>query len=430
MSHEIHEPARRTPVIAEPQVLVVGAGPAGLGAAIGAARAGADVLLVEKHGCLGGMLTAGSVINIRQFNDYRSVIIGGVGRDLAERLRVAGGTQSVPEEGAFVRHDPEITKFVAQEMALEAGVRPLLHTQLVGAVTEGTTLRGVIVENKSGRGAILAPVVVDTSGDGDVICHSGAAWVKDAENLQPMTLAFVVGGVTSWPQSLDPAARQKMDAEIAAGTFPTTRPASLFPMWRKGEYYANATRIPGDCTDVWDLTNGEIVGRRQAMALLDWMRANARGYEHAFLLSSAPQVGLRESRRLCGLYTMTRADIVGTADFDDHIARGAYAIDIHQQGRGTEMVYLEPGRSYGIPYRSLVPLEVDGLLAAGRCMSADHDALGSVRVMATCLATGHAAGVAAALAALQGVPPRALDVPALQRALRAQGAILEAPVAD
>lgn len=427
MPHEISEPARRTPVIAEPQVLVVGAGPAGLGAAIGAARAGADVLLVEKHGCLGGMLTAGSVINIRQFNDFRALIIGGVARDLVERIRVAGGTESVPEEGEYVRHDPEVTKFVAQEMALEAGVRPLLHTQVVGAVREGSALRGILVENKSGRGAILAPVVVDASGDGDVIYHSGAAYEQDTSAPQPMTLAFVIGGVTNWPQSLGPALRARIDEEIAQGTFVTTRPPALFPMWRKGEYYANATRIPGDCTNAWDLTNGEITGRRQVMALLDWLRANAPGYERAFLLSSAPQVGLRESRRLRGLYTMTRADIVGYADFADHVARGAYAIDIHAPGRGTEMVYLEPGRSYGIPYRALVPAEVDGLLAAGRCISADHDALGSVRVMATCLATGEAAGVAAALAARQGCAPRALDVPALQEALRAQGAILEAP---
>jgi len=427
---EITEPARRTPVIAEPEVLVVGAGPAGLGAAIGAARAGADVLLVEKHGCVGGMLTAGSVINIRQFNDFRSLVIGGVGRELVERLREAGGTQSVAEEGAYVRHDPEVTKFVAQEMVLEAGVRPLLHTQVVGAVTEGNSLSGVIVENKAGRGAILARVTVDTSGDGDVIFHSGAAWVKDVDRLQPMTLAFVIGGVSAWPRGLSRAERDMIDAEIAAGTFPTTRPPALFPMWRNGEYYANATRIAGYCTDAWDLTNGEIEGRRQVMQLLDWLREHAVGFEHAFLLSSAPRVGLRESRRLVGLYTMTRADILGYADFAYHVARGAYAIDIHQQGRGTEMVYLEPGLSYGIPYRSLVPIAVDGLLAAGRCLSADHDALGSVRVMATCLATGHAAGVAAALSARQGVAPHALDVTALQEVLRGQGAILEAPVGE
>jgi succinate dehydrogenase/fumarate reductase flavoprotein subunit len=427
MPHEITEPARQTPVIAEPQVLVVGAGPTGLGAALGAARAGVDVLLVEKHGCFGGMLTAGSVINIRQYNDFREVIIGGVGRELADRIRAAGGTESVPEEGTYVRHDPEITKSVAQEMVLEAGVRPLLHTHVVGAVTEGRHLQGVIVENKGGRGAILASVVVDASGDGDVIYHAGAAYEKDTVSPQPMTLAFVMGGITCWPQNLPSEVRRRVNEEIAAGTFPTTRPPALFPMWRKGEYYANATRIPGDCTDAWDLTRGEIEGRRQMMALMEWLRANVPGYEQAFLLSSAPQVGLRESRRLKGLYTLTRADILGYADFPDHVARGAYAIDIHQPGQGTEMTYLEPGRSYGIPYRSLVPVEMDGLLAAGRCISADHDALGSVRVMATCLATGHAAGVAAALSAREGVAPRALDVPVLQEALLAQGAILAAP---
>jgi len=420
----VSESARQTPIVTESDVLVVGAGPAGLGAAIGAARAGADVVLVEKHGCLGGNLTAGSVINIRQYNDFRRVIIGGVGRELANRIREAGGTQSVPEEGTHVRHDPEITKYVAQEMILEAGVRPLLHTLLVGALTQDGALWGVLVENKSGRGAILAHNVVDATGDGDVVYHSGAAFDKDDAVLQPMTLAFVLGGVSCWPQQLSPELRRQINAEIKAGTFPTTRPPALFPMFRKGEYYANATRIPGDCTNAWDLTRGEIEGRRQMMQLLEWLRNNVPGYEGAFLQSSAPQVGLRESRRLRGLYALTRQDVLEYREFFDAVARGAYAIDIHQRGRGTEMAYLEPGRSYGIPYRCLVPQTMDGLLAAGRCISATHDALGSVRAMATCLATGQAAGVAAALAARESVAPRGLDIHTLQETLRAQDAIL------
>ncbi len=420
-SSELHE---TTPVFAETEVLVVGAGPAGLGAAIGAADAGADVLLVEKHGCFGGMMTAGSVINIRQYNDHRKLVVSGVAKRLADRIRAEGGTESVPEEGTHVRHDPEITKFVAQEMVLEAGVRPLLHTYVVGAHVRDKALAGIVVENKSGRGLILSRATVDATGDGDIIWHSGAEYDHDVGTQQPMTLAFVLGGVASWPKPLGRETRAKVNQEVEAGTFPTTRMLALFPMFRKGEYYANATRIPGDCTDAWDLTRGEIDGRRQVMGLVAWLRENAPGYEKCFLQSSAPQVGLRESRRLRGLYTLTRDDVLECRDFPDTIARGAYAIDIHQKGRGTEMVYLKPGQSYGIPYRCLVPETMDGLLASGRCISASHDALGSARVMAICMATGQAAGAAAALSVAAGGHPRDIEISELQGVLRQQGAIL------
>ena len=420
----IAEPARETPVVREVDVCVVGSGPAGLGAAAGAARTGARTLLLEKHGCVGGMLTAGSVLNIRTFNDGRKQVIGGIGAELAERIRLAGGTRHSVGEGPFVRHDPEITKLVAQELLLDSGVELLLHTLVVGAVREETRLGGVLVENKNGRGAVLASVVIDASGDGDVIHRCGAAYEKEEGRLQPMTLAFVIGGVASWPESLPQEVLDRVEREIEADSFPIARPPALFPLWQKGVMYANATRIAGDCTRAEDLTRGEIEGRRQAFALVEWLRKNAPGYENAYIASTAAQVGLRESRRLVGCYTVTRQDVLSSEVFGDTVARGAYAIDIHAPGKGTQMLWLDAGKSYGIPYRSLVPKEVDGLLAAGRCVSATHEALGSIRAMATCLATGHAAGAAAALAAAGGRAPR--DVPAseIQKVLADQGAIL------
>ncbi len=423
-SKEIWEEARRTPVAAEVDVLVVGAGPAGIGAAVGAARAGATTLLVEKHGCVGGMLTAGSVLNIRQFNDKQRLIIGGVGAELAERIKQSGGTQHVPTEGGHVRHDPEITKFVAQELVLEASVRVLLHTVVVGAIVRENVLEGALIENKSGRAGILARATVDATGDGDMIWHSRAEFEKSSGSLQPMTLTFIMGGVKCWPETKSDEMRAAVKKALEEDAFPAPRRPALFPMWREGEIYANATRIAGDCTDAWDLTRGEIEGRRQVMGLLKWLRENAPGYEDAYLISTGAQVGLRESRRLVGLYALTREDVLGYRDFSDNIARGAYAVDIHYPGRGGEMVYLEPGKSYGIPYRCLVPQELDGLLAGGRCMSATHDGLGSIRVMATCMATGHGAGVAAALSAKANLSLRSLEVAQLQDALRGQGAIL------
>jgi hypothetical protein len=421
----IVESTRTTPVWEEADVLVAGGGPAGLGAAIGAARAGARVCLVEKHGFLGGMMTAGGVMNIRQYNDKKRLVIGGVGLELAERLARTGGTVNSPFEGSFVRQEPEITKWVAQEMTLEAGVRLKLHTLACAAHTRDGRLTGLIVENKSGRGALTAPVTVDATGDGDIIALSGAAFEKTTEALQPMTLTFVAGGIAFWPNGYTPEAKEKIQDALKAKTFPTPKSPTLFALRRPGEFYFNATRVPGDSSNADSLTNAEIEGRRQIMRLTDWLRANIPGCEKMEVLRTAPQVGLRESRRLKGLYTVTREDVMSYREFEDGIARCAYAIDIHQSaGPAGEMTYLEPGRSYGIPYRCLVPETVDGLLTSGRCLSATHEALGSLRVMAVCMATGQAAGVAAALAARQGVTPRMLPADGIRQELLKQGAIL------
>jgi len=421
----VSEPARQTPIIAEADVLVVGAGPAGIGAAVGAARAGAQTLLIERHGCVGGMLTAGHVLNIRQFNDGERVIIDGVGGELARRIHEAGGTEQTIDHGRYVRHDPELTKLVAQEMLLEAKVRLLLHAWLAEALVEDGAVRGAIVETKSGRGAVRAGCVVDATGDGDVIARSGAAFEHAGGDVQPMTLAAMLGGVDAWPDVKPPELGQKVRAAIEDGTFPIERAGlGVFPFLRPGMVYANATRIPGDATDAWELTRGEIEGRRQIHALAAWLRANAPGYERCYVQTTAPQVGLRETRRLVGLYTLTRDDVLGYRRFDDEVALNAYGIDIHYNDARGEMTWLEQGQCHGIPYRCLVPAQMDGLLAAGRCISADHEALGAVRVMATGLATGHAAGVAAALAARAGRRPRDVDVQDVRATLREQKAAL------
>lgn len=422
----IAEPARETPVVAETDVIVAGAGPAGLGAAIAAARAGARVMVIEKHGCLGGMMTAGSVLNIRQYTDKQKQVIGGVAAEWAERLYAAGGASNLPHEGLRVHIDPEIAKYVAQEWLLAEGVRFLLHSPIVEVVRQDDTVRGVIIENKGGRSAVLAPVTIDCTGDGDVVARSGAAYAsRKAADLQPMTLTFLLAGHPGWPAGISSEVSQKAKAAVAAGTFPASKPPTIFATAHPGVYYLNATRIPGDCTNPEDLTHGEIEGRRQAKGIVDWLRANAPGFENSYMVATPPQVGLRESRRLAGVYELTRDDVTTYARHEDDVVHGHYYIDIHYPGQGGEATPLEPGRSYGIPYRCLVPRRTDGLLAAGRCLSATPEALGSCRVMAICMAVGQGAGVGAALSVRGGTTPRQVLPAELRRTLLAQHVLLE-----
>lgn len=424
----ILEPAREIPVVGDVDVLVAGGGPAGMIAAIAAARAGARTFLVEQNGFLGGNLTAGSVLNIRSFTDGQKQVIGGIAAEFADRLRLMGGTAQTPAQcglqGGYVRQDPEITKFVAQEMVLEAGVKLLLHTQVTAALVSDNLMQGVVIENKSGRSAIRARVTIDATGDGDVFARAGAAFNKSEGELQPMTLVFMIAGADRWPDGLDQETRLRVAQEVEAGTFPVKKGVVLFALARKGEYYANTTRIAGDCSDAWDLTRGEVEGRRQVEAVVSWLRKNAPGFENARLLSTAPSVGTRESRRLVGAYELSSEDVLSYRHFEDDILCCHYYIDIHNPGKGNSATYLEPGKNYGIPYRCLVPAKLDGLLVAGRCISATHEAIASARVMAICMGMGQAAGVAAALSAAASIVPRRLDPVLLRNVLSQQGALL------
>jgi glycine/D-amino acid oxidase-like deaminating enzyme len=412
-------------------VLVAGSGPAGFVAAIAAARLGAKTLLVERLGLLGGNLTAGGVLNIRQFNDgVNRLVIGGIPLEFARELQRRGRTVGDPQTALYLRHYPETTKLVIQEMLLGAGVNLLLHSPVVAAVTDKETVQGVIVETKSGREAILAKVVVDATGDGDVFARAGAAFDKRPRGeVMPMTMAFILGGLPKdrWPEIMTPDRHEAMQKAIQAHGSPTPLPgAAIFPTAEPGFAYVNGTRCFADCTDADDLTQAEIEGRRQVHALVEFVRRHVPGFGDCYVASTPSVTGTRESRRLRGLYALTRDDVLGARDFEDRIARGAYKIDVHS-GRDGATLYedLPPGTSYGIPYRCLVPEKVDGLLVAGRCLSAEPHALGSTRVMAICMATGQAAGVAAALAAKQGKQPRGLVIAELQDELRDQGAILD-----
>ncbi len=455
------EPVRHLPVAHEADVLVVGGGIAGVMAAVAAGRTGARTLLVERFGSLGGTGTS-AMMNLFYVPYAAS---RGLVRELFDRLIARGG--AIP--GEFVVYDPELYKVTALDMLAEAGVQVLLHTLVSDAIMDGDRLRGIVVENKSGRQAVLARVTVDASGDGDVAARAGAPYIKGRERdgkMRPMTLIFRMGGVDAarlveyvraHPEDFSPDPLQCMldlehhmirvfgffklveEAKARGELWPDCyyfRIESVLP--DRGVLTVNATRVYGvDGTRADDLSRAEIETRRQMLQLAAFARKYVPGFERSFILDSASTIGVRETRRIRGEYVMTEDDILAGRQYDDVVGVDANQQNPRQQG-GHPPDGKEGGpqdleaRSmiarmfvYEIPYRVLVPQAVDGLLVAGRCLSVDHHADVYTRNQGTAMASGVAAGVAAALAARTGVEPRRVDVAGVQGALRRLGVDLE-----
>jgi hypothetical protein len=408
---------------------------AGLGAAVAAARMGREVVLVERYGHLGGLATGGLVLLWDDMDDGAGPTVGGIAAEMLACLEAdsaavlpraedlhradddawrawgpwgfgdwqAGGPPPWPIMHA-ASVDPEACKRLAATMAREAGVALWLHRWAVGALTDGGTVSGVLLESKAGRGALLADVTIDATGDGDVLAAAGAAYTRGRMML---TLVHRLGGVDvervlsferDDPEMHRVLNRQAMD--VLGSTY--ERWWLLSP--RPGVIWCNCPTFPPDDglnPDV--LTRVEIEGRERIAEALGFLRAHVPGFEHAFLVDTASQVGVRQTRLLCGELTVSRADVEQGRNFTDSVGRS---------------------RRLHIPYRALVPREMDGLLVAGRCYSATPEAQMVSREVAPCLVMGQAAGAAAALAVTAGIPPRRVDIVELQAALRAQGAIL------
>ncbi len=451
---------RDLPVAHETDVLVIGGGPAGIGAAVAAGRAGARTVLVERYGFLGGNATASLVgpFMTSFSNDGSRQIIGGVFDELVRRMEEMGGAihsrnvrAGTAEAGYFrfghdhvTPFDPEVLKVVAADLVLEAGATLVLHTSFVEPIVEGGAVHGAIVHNKGGLQAMRARVVVDCSADADVAYRAGVPTTKGRQQdgkMQPMTMFFIIGDVDdaavdayveAHPEDQGQLFHTIVEEARARGEFPVPRDKiGIYRTPAPGVWRVNTTRLLGlDGTNPNDLTRAEVEGRKQVFALLDFMRRSCPGLENVRLLETATQIGVRETRRIVGEYVLTMDDLATGRHFEDVVALAGYPVDIHPVDgiAGGVQAALDAGLRtadvYEIPYRSLVPLEVDDLLVAGRCLSATHEAAGAVRVMPPCFAMGQAAGVAAALAVERAIAPRRVDVSELQADLRTQGAIL------
>ncbi|MFI6861644.1 FAD-dependent oxidoreductase [Streptomyces sp. NPDC050421] len=452
----IHEQAREVPVVADVDVLVVGGGPAGVCAAVAAARAGARTFLVERHGFLGGMWTAGMVLTLAGYNSwlrpYQRCVEGVPAEWLARAAKQDG---AVDGDGWVLNSDPEVMKRVADEMLEAEGVGLLLHSWGARPIVEDGAVRGVFVENVDGRRAILAKVTVDCTGNGDIMAGAGADWVK-GDTLQPMTMPFRVGNVKPDPDRehavpvripigpeatlleeplLGQVASTRKDIDLDVDAMRAARVRGELPPFggpwfggmEKDIAWVNTTRVVGDASDADELTRAELRGRKDSVVLLDYMREHSPAFADGRLLQTSTQIGVRETRRLVGAYTLTGDDVRASARFDDGIAVGCWPIDVHPAEGEVGVHAMFVPLPYEIPYRSLLPQETDSLLVAGRCISVDREALGSARVGATCAATGQAAGVAAALAANSGKQPRELDSKELRSTIQAQGGLVTSP---
>lgn len=437
-------------------VLVVGGGTSGVGAAVAAARAGAKTLIVERYGFLGGVANVGLCLHTFHSSKGQRVVAG-LPWEMIQRMKAMGGsTGPVWIQNAHMQTttpiDVEVMKYVTQEMILESGGNILYHTSPLEVVMEGDRIAGVVMLTKGGKLLVRAKFVIDCTGDGDISTWAGVPFEKGREGdkkMQRMSMVFKMGNVDV----------PRMFAAIGKGVAwaPLPDGGEQYPVWwsatlekyaddvkREGlflgtdefwgntvharETNINASRLQGlDGTSADDLTVGEVEGKRQVFKLAQVLRKYVPGFERSHIQATAPFIGVRETRRMLGEYQLTASDCVSGRKFDDGIAKVGYPIDIHDPTSGKTLFTPISGEdgSYDIPYRCLLPRQVDGLLLAGRCISTTHEAMASTRTMVTGMMVGQAAGTAAAIALRNKSSVRDVGASQLRSDLRAQGVHLD-----
>ena len=440
----IIEPSRPVPVYGEFDVVVVGGGPAGIMAASAAARAGQSALLIERYGFLGGAGTAGGLstfcgLHARTYGaDVR--VIRGLADELLDRLAKLDGLNAphltIADGIAAQAFDISAYKIAADELVTGSGARILFHAMAVGAVMRtGAEIDAVIIESKSGRQAVRGRFFIDASGDGDLAAWAGVPWEKapPIDGMMYPSLMFRINGVDVGRAGPAPwrTVERLMDEAERAGThtFPRKKPI-VRPQRNPLEWRANLTQLRTadggaiDGTDVDQLTLGELAGRQQALDAFTFIRDRTPGFEDSYIVDIAPQIGIRETRRIIGAYQLTEDDVLGCADFDDTIGVNGWPVEAHVAGT-VEFRWQRGERGFNqLPFRIIVPPATANLYVAGRCASMTHGAQSAARVTGPCFAMGEAAGTAAAMALDAGSSGAAVDIAELQRRLQDQGAYL------
>jgi hypothetical protein len=420
------EPARRTPIVRDVDVLVVGGGMAGVCAAVAAGKTGSKTLLIDYFGCLGGNATTGLVNNFCGYTTMgqaRRQIVRGIGGRIHERLLEKGGVKSIK---SFI-FNPEVLKLVLDEETAGGNVECLFYTQVVAPLMDGDTIEGVIIENKGGRHAIRAKRVVDCTGDGDICAFTGVPFELGDGNgdFQGADMAFQLVNVG---EDFDPATIGPLAAEaMASGEYGLTRSQVIIQnIVIPGAYWVNWAGIPETVNgiDPDDLSRATVSGRKVVQELLRFLHDRIGGMKNAEVIATAAKLGLRETRRVAGEYVLTRDEVLGGRKFEDGIGACAWPLEFVDPAKGRKFIYLDDDDHYLIPYRCLIPKGVNNLLMAGRFISCTHDAQASVRVMGPAAVMGQAAGMASALSIREEVSPKALDIGLLQEELKKTGVFL------
>ncbi|MDR1279202.1 MAG: FAD-dependent oxidoreductase [Opitutaceae bacterium] len=468
--------------LARADVVIVGGGPAGIAAAVAAARNGASTLLLEQYGCLGGMMTVGLVMPFSAYSSRSGKSFGGIMEEMRRQtLRLTREYAAGEGDDEQVCSSPHVLKYVALDLVIKSGAKVLFHAMLADVVRNGDRIESLVVCTKSGLCAIEGDFFIDATGDGDLLARAGEEFVLGSEpgvlasltetglnqihetgghygeyetsgQLQPASLMFTMGNVNEERAGVFINKRLRFsDLGLAREAFlrlpyantpgfvikdgsddiPLPQKRVLFFKTRHpGEVVVNMTRVTGiDGTDALQLSNGEVIAQQQTLHLVDFLKRFVPGFENAFLRETGSVLGVRETRRLIGRHVLTGREAVMCVPFEDVIAHGSYIIDIHDpRGQRGAIGGAIKGDFYDIPWRSLLPKTINNLLVAGRCISADHVAHSSTRIQGTCMLTGQAAGTAAAIATRESRTVFSdVDAFSIQSRLLADGVRLQIP---